>query len=336
MKHDRRKFLVAPAAAYAALALVRFRAGAAEFTYKWAHDFTSSHPYGARSLQAADRIKQESNGRLEIRLFPSGQLGASVSILGQVRTGAIEFAGTAFTILESSVPMAGLPILSFVFSTHEEAWAALDGPFGKAVRAAIAKSNLHVFEGASDNSFRQICNSVKPLRTPDDLKGMKIRVTPTPTLVSTFKAFGASPTPVDGNQMYTAAQTHLVDGADVPLATIDSFKLYEVQKYVSLLNEGWNGYNTVANPDAWERLPKNLQAIVEKNFAAAVTAERSDMVKLDATLQTTLAARGMTFNQADASAFKAAVRSSGLYAQWRQQYGAEPWALLEKAVGKLA
>lgn len=135
--------------------------------------------------------------------------------------------------------------------------------------------------------------------------------------------------------MYTALKTRLVDGTEVPLTVLQVRKLYEVQKYVSMTNFVWTGYQVQANPAAWQKLPKNVRDIAERNINAAADLCRTDITKLDFTLRDQLTKEGMIFNDADIPSFKAAIRAAGLYGQWRDHYGAEGWALLEKSVGPL-
>jgi tripartite ATP-independent transporter DctP family solute receptor len=272
---------------------------------------------------------------LQIRVFAGAVLGSSASRLTQVRAGAIEFETASCNVLEGSAPVAGIAGLPFVFDDHKAAWDALDGPLGKSIDAAVARLNVHPFGRVWDGAFKVISNNVRPVYTPADLRGLRIRVVPAATLVDSLKAFKASPVPLDAAQVYPACQTHLIDGIDFPLGSVESYKMYEVLKYVSITNFSWVGYVMLANQDAWRRLPQNLQDIVERNMETAAGSQRSDMVKLDATTQDTLRNRGMAVNQADVPSFKAAVRGAGLYAQWRSQYGADAFGQLEKAVGKL-
>jgi TRAP-type C4-dicarboxylate transport system substrate-binding protein len=112
--------------------------------------------------------------------------------------------------------------------------------------------------------------------------------------------------------------------------------MYEVQKYVSILNWAWNGNAIFANADAWRKLPKNIQDIVAKNIDASGLSQRQDMVRLETTLEQGLIAKGMVSAHPDIAPFKSVIRSSGLYSQWRTQYGADGFALLEKSVGTLS
>ena len=187
-----------------------------------------------------------------------------------------------------------------------------------------------------DNGFRQITSSSKPINTPDDLKGFKIRVPVSPLWTSMFKAFDAAPASINFAEVYSALQTKVVEGQENPLAIIQTAKLYEVQKYCSLTNHMWDGFWFLANKKAWEKLPPDLRAIVAKHINAAGVAERADVAALNATVQKDLASKGMTFNDTSADAFRAQLRKAGFYAEWKGKFGDEGWAILERSVGKLA
>jgi tripartite ATP-independent transporter DctP family solute receptor len=228
--------------------------------------------------------------------------------------------------------MTGIP---FIFSSQKDALALLEGPLGAYIKAALAKDNIYSFGHSWDNGFRQMVTATRPIQSPDDLKGLKVRTPPSPITVALFKAFGASPISISANEMYVALQTHLADGVEVPLSTIEVYKFYEVQKYVSYTNHMWTAFTILANGDAWRRLPSNLRDVAERDINAAGNLNNADFVKLMATLEAKLRGQGMVFNSPDTTAFRALVRRAGLYGQWKDAYGAQPWALLEASVGKL-
>ena len=152
-----------------------------------------------------------------------------------------------------------------------------------------------------------------------------------PLWTSMFKAFGASPASININEVYSAMQTKIVEGQENPLPLIRSLKFYEVQKFVSLTNHMWDGFWTLANGKVWAALPKDLQEIVERNINAAAKLEREDVRALNASLQGELTRKGMVFNTTDPEKFRAALRTAGFYAEWKEKYGAEAWAVLEKS-----
>jgi tripartite ATP-independent transporter DctP family solute receptor len=333
-----RRQILAGAAAAGTLALPATRAFAqkAEFSYKYANNLPVTHPMNVRAKEMAEAIKAETKGRVEIQIFPSSQLGSDTDMLSQLRSGGVEFFTLSGLILSTLVPSSSISGVGFAFPNYDAVWKAMDGELGAWIRGQIAKANLVAMDKIWDNGFRQITSSTKPIATPEDLKGFKIRVPVSPLWTSMFKAFDAAPASINFAEVYSALQTKVVEGQENPLAIIQTAKLYEVQKYCSLTNHMWDGFWFLANRKAWEKLPPDLQAIVAKHINAAGVAERADVAALNATLQKDLASKGMAFNNTSADAFRAQLRKAGFYAEWKGKFGDEGWALLERSVGKLA
>ncbi len=313
------------------------RAQAAQFTYKYANNLPDTHPMNARAREMAAAIKQETNGAFDMQIFPSSQLGSDTDTLAQIRSGGVEFFTLSGLILSTLVPAASINGMGFAFPNYETVWKAMDGDLGAYVRAQISKTNqLVAMEKIWDNGFRQTTTSTKPIKTPDDFRGMKLRVPPSPLWTSMFKAFDAAPASINFNEVYSALQTKIVDGQENPLAIISTAKLYEVQKYCSLTNHMWDGFWFLANRDAWQRLPEEIRVIVAKHVDAAGLKERDDVAQLNATLRQNLAGKGLIFNELDPAPFRDKLRSAGFYTEWKGKYGDEAWSILEKSVGKLA
>jgi tripartite ATP-independent transporter DctP family solute receptor len=212
----------------------------------------------------------------------------------------------------------------------------MDGQLGALVRGEIDKRGLYAFAKQYDNGYRQITSSTKPIKTPEDLKGFKIRVPVSPLWTGMFTAFGASPTSINFSEVYSALQTKIVDGQENPLAIIDSGKLYEVQKYLSVTNHMWDGFWFLANKRAFMALPEADRTIVEREFNRSALDERKDIAALNDSLKATLTAKGLTFVDTNAADFRAALKSAGFYSDWRGKFGAQAWSTLEAAVGTLA
>jgi len=332
----RRTFVGSATTAAAASLILPRPARAAEFSYKYANNVPVDHPINVRAREAAAAIKAESKGRVVIEIFPNNQLGGDTDMLSQVRTGGIQFFTLSGLILATLVPVASINGVGFAFKDYKQVWGAMDGDLGAHVRGAIDKAGLHAFEKMWDNGYRQTTSSTHPIKTPADFKGFKIRVPVSPLWTSLFKAFDASPASINFNEVYSALQTKVVEGQENPLSIIQIGKLYEVQKYCSLTNHMWDGFWMLANKPAWEKLPKDLQAIVARNWNAAGLKQRDDIKKLNDSLQGKLEGEGMAFNKVDAEAFRATLKKAGFYTEWRGKYGAEAWALLEKYAGGLA
>jgi tripartite ATP-independent transporter DctP family solute receptor len=335
MRLGRGRFLAATTAAAGSPWIVQFPGNAAEFTYRWAIDVAPAHQIGARSIEAGAKITQDSSGRLEVKVFPQSILGGQTQVLGQVRLGAIEMCDAGDFLLENIAPIAALSTIPFAFRTHQEAWKAMDGPLGSYTRGAVEKAGVRLFETVWDAGFRQMFNSLRPIRTAADVRGLKVRIPDSPVWLALFKGLGMTPTAVTNAEIYTSLQTHLLDACELPLVAFQTLKLFEVQKYGSLTGHAWGAYRQVVNPDSWQRLPANLRDIMDRNVNAAAIKCREDSVRADETLLSQIKNEGITINDCDVNSFKTAVKATGLYAQWRQTYGPQAWGILERAAGRL-
>src|ERR1035437_1195776 len=209
-------------------------ADAAEFTFKLGHDLPAAHPVHLHVTQAAKKIGEDSGGRLVVQIYPANQLGSDTQMLAQLRSGALELMLLGYNILGQVVPAASVASLPLAFDGYQDLWAAMDGPLGTYIHGRIETVGVHAFDKGWDVGFRHVITSNRPVHNADDMKGLKLRVPDAPVQVSFFRALGASPTPIDTSELYTALQTHLVDGAELPFDTIEHQKFTEVTKYISL------------------------------------------------------------------------------------------------------
>jgi len=323
----------------AALPLVAIRtrpADAAEFSYKYANNLPAAHPLNLRATEAMARIREATGGRVDIQVFPNNQLGSDTDTLSQLRSGAVEFFTLSGLILSTLVPPASINGVGFAFVDYDQVWKAMDGKLGAYVRGEIGKRGLLVMDKIWDNGFRQTTTSTKPIRTPDDFRGMKLRVPVSPLWTSMFNGLGASPASINFSEVYSALQTKIVDGQENPLAVIDAAKLYEVQTYCSMTNHMWDGFHFLANRRAWDALPADARIIVARELDRSAIEERTDVAALNAQLRDKLKTGGLTFNDVDPAPFRETLKRAGFYAEWRGKYGDEAWRVLEDAVGALS
>lgn len=336
---DRRSFLVKSAAS-ASVAAIGFSipkfAYAAEFTYRVSHSVPINHPLHIRLEEAAARIKEETNGRFELLVFPSDQLGAQTDVMSQTRSGAIDFFCLSGVVLSTLVPSSAISGLGFAFKDYDSVWKAMDGGLGEFIRSEIAKTrSLFALEKIWDNGYRQITSSARPVIAPGDIAGMKVRVPPSAMWISLFKALGGSPTTINANELYSSLQTRIVDAQENPLAVISTLKLYEVQKYCSMTNHMWDGFWMLANRRNFDALPDDVQAVVSKHLNAGAMAERDDLAKLNVDLRQQLSDKGMEFVEANTAEFQSKLRDAGFYDEWRKKFPASGWEQLESVIGKL-
>ena len=318
-----------------AFGIMRSRAEAAEFVFKFGSNVPATYPLNVRVKEAAERIRTATHGRFDLQLFPAGQLGTDTDMLSQVRTGAIQFYTASGSVLSTLVPVAAINAVGFAFKDYSQVWPAMDGKLGALIRSKVDAVGLHAVDKIFDIGFREITSSTHPIDAPKDLKGFKIRIPPSDLGVSLFRALGASPATLNFAEAYTALQTHVVDGQENPLSIIDTAKFYEVQKYASMTNHQWDGFWMLANGPAWKKLPADIREVVTHELGSAAIADRKDIADLNASLESTLKAKGMTFNTTDPASFRAKLAQAGFYAHWRQAFGTQSWDLLESYVGHI-
>lgn len=336
MKMTRRGVLATASAGLATTILGKKARAAAEFEFKLGVNTPETHPLTIRLAEAAQAIGSQSGGRLNVAVFPNSQLGGDPEMLSQLRAGGIDLLAAPSLTLSTLVPLSGLPSIGFAFPDYDQVWTAMDGGLGAFVRDAIGKTGITPMKKVWDNGFRQITtSSSRQINSVDDLRGFKIRVPVTALLTSLFSGLGALPSSISVSELYSALQTHIVEGQENPLAQISTNKFYEVQKYCALSNHCWSGYWIVGNRRALSGLPPDLLELVNASFDAAAPKERADLAELDRSLQAELTGQGMVFNTPDPVHFRAALVKAGFYAQWQKTYGEEAWAQLEKYTGKL-
>ncbi len=302
---------------------------------KIAISIPESHPTTVALKAACAQILKESAGRLAIDVYPNGQLGSDTDTVSQVRAGAIDFVCTAGTIWGNLVPVTSINTVAFAFPDYPTVWKAMDGDLGGHIRTAFDKINLVPVGKVFDHGFRQVTHGAKPITSPQDLAGMKIRVPASPMLTSLFKGLDASPATVPIGELYTALQTKVVDGQENALPTIDATKLYEVQKYCTYTSHMWDCFTLVANKRTWSALPDDLRATAARILESHATEQRAAHDALNTSLEAKLKAAGMQFNKVDPKPFREMLQKAGYYTEWQKKFGPEAWALLEKYSGKL-
>jgi tripartite ATP-independent transporter DctP family solute receptor len=238
-------------------------------------------------------------------------------------------------ILGRKVPVAEIQGMPFAFTSHAQVHRANDGALGEYLGRECAAQGIYRFQyGLLENGFRQISMVDKPIRTADDLRGMKMRVPDGQMFRDVFTALEAQPVTINIRELYAALKSRQVDGQENPLVITEVNRLYEVTKYVSTTNHMWSGFNLLANLKFWNSLPEDVQEIVQRNVKKYVAMQRAYTDNLNRELGDKLAARGMIFNTADVSTFRAKL-GGGFYQRWKNEFGPTAWSLLEREVGKL-
>jgi len=245
----------------ATLALLPFSQAAAKIVAKFGHVAPTFHGQSVGAEHFARYVMEKTNGEIEIRTFPMGQLGGERSLAEQVQAGTLELAAVSCAVLSNFVPQAAVIDLPFVFPDRRTAYAVMDSEIREMLFSYFPAKGF-VALGFTENEFRDLTNSKHPIRKPDDLKGLKIRLMESPIFVDTFSQLGANPVPMPFPEIYNALQQGVIDGQDNPLYTSILMKFTEVNKYATLSHHMVTECPIVANIDWFNALSPAHQQIL--------------------------------------------------------------------------
>ena len=206
---------------------------AKDIVMKLGHGHSIEHPLHPGCLIFKYVVEKRSNGKIKVQIFPNNQLGSESEMVEMCKMGTLH--GTITGRYEEMTPMIYSITMPFLFKNFDHVDRVLKGPIGDYLAKFFEPNGLKLV-GWTHSGFRQITNNVKPIRTPDDLKGLKMRTPPLECVIKTMEAFGASPTPIPYPEVYMACKTGVVDGQENPYVNICTEKFYEVQKYMSSVN----------------------------------------------------------------------------------------------------
>ncbi|GAC1539894.1 MAG: TRAP transporter substrate-binding protein [Candidatus Velthaea sp.] len=333
MAFNRVQFIAGTGATFAGINIVRAPAKAADFQYKMGMSAPLNDPRHVDAVMMWNDVRKETGGKLDVKLFPNSALGTDTAMIGQIRSGALDFLTISPGILSGVVPVAGIEGIPFAFKSLDVAWRAFDGALGAYVRSEIEAAGMVVMPKVLDNGFRQITNSTRPIKTVDDIAGLKLRTPVGKLWIDLFKHLGAIPTAINFADIYSALQTHIVDGQENPYGLIYTGHFYEVQKYLSVADYMWGGYWVIGNKTAWTALGPDIQKIVVKHMNVYAERQRRDNVLYNNSTADKLRRLGLTFNRMDVATFKPRVKD--LYASWKSDFGGKAFDLLEQYTGKL-
>ncbi|HEU5259048.1 MAG TPA: TRAP transporter substrate-binding protein [Vicinamibacterales bacterium] len=299
------------------------------------HNQTPASSLHKRLVEMWSTIERESQGRIRTTVFAQNNniQGSDPAALKALVAGEIQFFTLMGGILGTLVPAAEVQQVPFAFRSAADAHRAMDGPLGAYLIQEMAADGIHGFRiGAFDNGMREI-TAHKKIAMPADLAGLKMRVPAGQLVADTFKAFGCEPVIINSDSIYAALKDGRADAQENPLTLADQFKLYEVVKYVAMTDHMWSGFNLLAHRPTWQRIPADLQAVIDRNVAKYVRLQRQDQIAANTRLRTELPARGLEFNTPDPAPFRKQL--SGVHATWREKLGSRCWKLLEDSVGKI-
>ena len=263
-------------------------------------------------------IAQRSNGTLQIRYHPGTLLTKEAEIVDAVKSGNIAM-GTPVGAASSLIPEMGVFMVPYLVRDYNQAYTMFNGEVGKQLADLVEKKYKLRVLIYMDMGFRHFWNSKRPINTPDDLKGLKLRVQQGKVFADTVNGLGASAVPMGWTEVIPAVQQGVVDGADLPVANIFNLKAYEVSKYASLTFHNYSPTMTVINPGIWKALSPEHQKLLQDIAMQAQTRMRNDTESVDslAGAKKLLEPVGMVVNQADVAAFRK-VAEKNIWPQYKK------------------
>jgi C4-dicarboxylate-binding protein DctP len=251
-------------------------------------------PKHAAAVAFKNYVEAATGGSIEVQIYPAGQFGGDAPTMEALRMGTLELAvahdgaiaGTFKPVIALGIP--------YLFDDQAEAWAVLDGPFGREFgKQMLAKTGIRFF-GFADNGLRHFTNSKRPIKSPDDLKGLKIRIQPSPVFEKLIDSLGASASSIPWAQLPTALQEGIVDGEENSVTNILAASLYQSQKYITLDAHVYSVHAYLMNDRFYQSLTDREKEIVRRGIEIAREIHRGMTTAQDLNAKDILTEVGMT------------------------------------------
>lgn len=248
---------------------------------KFGHNQDTNSPQHRGAEAFKQKVEELSGGKIQVTIYPNMQLGQMREQAEQVQAGTLEMTQQPASVWSNFAPAVQAYDIPFLFANNDAMYEVISGPVGKEILKTFEEKGLKGL-GYETGGLKNMTANF-PIKSPQDLKGKKMRVMPAPILIETYKALGANPTPVEYGELYNALQQGVVDGQENPLQTISMIKLYEVQKHITMTQNGPMLYITAANKKWFDSLSPELQQNIIDAMAYADEVEWKDLAKNEET-----------------------------------------------------
>ena len=267
----------------------------------------------------SSEVSKRTNGEITIKYHPQTIVTSETKAVEMCKAGALAFAnagGGLGTIFPNTQPLA----LPYLLRDYAHYYAVVRGPIGKKMEEEIEKKHHLKMIIWGDFGFRQFANTRKPLNSPDDFKGLKLRVMPSPPLADMVNALGASAVPISWSEAIPAVQQGVVDGLDLPVVNLITMKIYEICKYAALTSHYFGPWGVVANLNIWNTLTKKQQDIILQVGLEAGDKNREIMEKTDAYGKALLEKYGMQVTTPNPAPFREIAKEK-VYPKYYKEFG---------------
>jgi len=293
--------------------------GTEKIIIKCTHNGNAAHPFQRGYETFKQVLEAETKGAVEVQIFPSEQLGTEEQCAQMIKLGTLDVNINGTGGLAGFVPSIELYNLPFIFRDFQHMYRVLDGSIGQKISKDIETNLDGIFLGYLNSGVRNAWNSKRPIRTPEDLKGLKIRVMNSPIFVETWNTLGAQATPMAFGELYSALQQKVVDGAECDLVDILVEKFYEVTKYVSFTKHMFLPATMVFSKKRYDRLPADVQKAVMKAARNSVPVERKALETLTDEALVQLKQKGLEFFDVNQKLFQDKVQP--VYEKYGERVG---------------
>jgi TRAP-type transport system periplasmic protein len=293
------------AMAVVAMVVPSAQAGA-KTVIKIATGVAPDHPENVGARKIKELVEKKAGDRLEVQVFTDGQLGDQRTMVENMRNGVLEITWVTVGFFGSYEPILNVIESGYLFRDSQHSYKVFDGPMGNEVRALVERHGVKLL-GFYEAGLRHITNNVRPIKTPADLKGLKIRTPQAKYHLNTLKYMGANPVAMSFGELYTAMQQKVVDGQENPLSNIYTAKFYEVNKHLSLTGHLHLTHMVMYSAKLWDKLPPDLQQVVRDSVIESQDTQRKKVRDDDERLLNEVKAKGMLVNDADRDAFRTSV-----------------------------
>lgn len=281
----------------------------ASTTFRFGYEAPRSDTQHEAAKKFNELLKEKTKGEIKLSLFPDSTLGNAQTMISAVRGGTIDLEMSGSPNFSGLVPKLNVIDIPFIFQNREHAYAVLDGEIGQDLLKELEAQGL---KGLAfwEVGFRSFTNSKHPVKTPEDIKGLKVRTNQNPMYIQAFSILGANPVPMPLSELYTALETRAVDAQEHPVGIVWSAKLYEVQKFLSLTNHGYTPLIVVMNKAKFDGLSPELQkAVVESAKEAGAYQRKLNLDNEKGIIAKMQKAGIQVIENVDTKPFKAAIES---------------------------
>jgi tripartite ATP-independent transporter DctP family solute receptor len=301
---DRRQFMKAGAVAGASLAAPYVARAQAPLTLRWAHFAPEDHPANVAAKQFAANVEKRTNGAIKVQIFPNNVLGGPPEQAQQIKLGTIDMGLPTQGQLDKFVIAFGAVMLPFIWDSPQHCFRTMDGPIMQWLAPQAEKQGFVLLHNW-DYGFRNVTNSVHPVNTPDDIKGLKIRTPPELQVQASMEACGAIVQAIAFPELYLALSQKVVDGEENPVPVIYFSKFYEVQKHLALTRHIYNNMIHTVGVNTWKKLTPQQQEIFREESATSGNLMRKLISDGEGDQLKKLEAAGMAITRPDLAPFRA-------------------------------